>query len=367
MIYRVIGLMSGSSLDGLDMALVEFNKIDDKWSFNLLSACMETFDSEIENRLRQAHEITAFEYCKLHRDFGFYCGKKVNEFVSASGFSANEILLVASHGHTVFHFPDDHRFTAQLGDGAALAATSGINVVSDLRALDLAYGGKGAPIVPLGESELFHGYHYFLNLGGIANLSCRDQHRYVAFDVCAANAVLNRLCNDVGMPFDEGGKLATAGKCNVQLLQTLNALEYYQRIPPKTLDNKAGRDEIYPLVKSFSLPVQEALHTYCVHIARQVAKAIMDRNGVAAPRKMLVTGGGAFNHFLIQQLQEAVFALGIEVVIPSADIVNYKEAIVMAYLGLMRYFHKPTVIQTVTGAARASSGGALWYVNNHHQ
>lgn len=363
MIYRVIGLMSGSSLDGLDIALVAFTETDGKWTFNVLSSAVEPFDSEMENRLRHAHTTTAFEYCKLHRDFGFFCGRKLKQFLAASGFQANEITVVASHGHTVFHDPDVARFTAQLGDGAALAAACGINVVSDLRALDVALGGKGAPIVPMGEAMLFDDYDYFLNIGGIANISYRQQDRYIAFDVCAANAVLNRVCNDVGLPYDEGGRLAAKGRCHQSLLNVLNELPYYKQPPPKTLDNKTPRDEVYPIVKHAGLSAEDALHTYCVHIAHQVAGAVTGNNDGKLGGRMLVTGGGAFNHFLMDTLRKQLQILNIEVIVPSDEIVQYKEAIVMAFLGLMRYLKKPTVLKTVTGATRASSGGALWIVN----
>ena len=351
--------MSGSSLDGLDIVYTELHEDRGNWSFEILAADCYEYDSEWKERLKNASHLSALDYQLLHADYGHYLGQQVNRFIESHNLSY-QVALIASHGHTSFHYPQQ-KMTAQLGDGAALAAETGLPVVSDLRAMDIAFGGQGAPIVPIGEKLLLSGFDMFLNLGGIANISFKTENTYTAFDVCPANRVLNSLAAKVGKEYDAGGEMAALGNINEDLLQKLNALDYYRQPPPKSLDNSFGADEVYPLIKSFALTHNDSLRTYVEHIVLQIQAAI--QNNYKQPttnHKLLVTGGGAFNTFLIRRLSDALHSLNMEVVVPDTKIVQYKEALIMALIGVLRWRQEYNVLSSVTGAQRDSIGGAVW-------
>ncbi len=360
MVYRAIGLMSGSSLDGLDIAFVEFHENAGRWTHEILQADCYPYPADWLIRLKNATSLPALDYQLLHIDYGHYLGQQVNNFIEQHQLHY-KVALVASHGHTTFHIPAK-KMTAQLGDGAAIAAQTKLPVVTDLRALDVAFGGQGAPIVPIGEKLLWQEYDYFLNIGGIANLSI-NSNPYIAFDVCPANRVLNMLAADAGKEMDENGAMAAAGAINYDLLEKLNALEYYKLAAPKSLANDYGTDIIYPLIKASGCSVPDALRTCTEHITTQISEAISNSSDFkpqTSNLKLLVTGGGAFNTFLIQQLQEKVEAYNIEVVVPDGKLVSYKEALIMALIGVLRWRQEYNVLASVTGASRDSIGGALW-------
>jgi anhydro-N-acetylmuramic acid kinase len=364
MVYRAIGLMSGSSLDGLDIVLAEFHENGGAWQYTIRAAETAPYSQEWANRLRNAIHLNALDYQLLHAEYGHYTGQQVNAFIERHGLQF-QVQLIASHGHTTFHVPAK-KMTAQLGDGAAIAATTGINVVSDLRAINVALGGQGAPIVPIGEKLLFGNYPYFLNLGGIANISCNCLDEYVAFDVCPANRVLNMLANDAGKPFDAGGELAATGTLHPKLLTVLNELEYYRMPYPKSLANDFGTDVVYTLIKNAMISTPDALRTFVEHVAMQVKAAVGSLEPVPGKqpgvdtRQLLVTGGGAHNTFLIERLQAILAEVHVEVVIPGQDVIDFKEAIVMALIGLLRWREENNVLASVTGATRDSIGGAVW-------
>ena len=364
MVYRVIGLMSGSSLDGLDICFVEFNEQRGDWSFEILAAECYSYTSEMTSRLKNAINLNALDYQLLHTEYGHYLGSEVNRFIKEHDLEY-KVALIASHGHTTFHLPGK-KMTAQLGDGAAIASETGLPVVSDLRALDVAFGGQGAPIVPIGEKLLFKDYSMFLNIGGIANISFNLPDQYIAFDVCPANRVLNMIAQELNKDYDDGGKIAATGMANDELLQKLNAFPYYNQSYPKSLANSFGTEEIYPLIKSYNLAPADALATYVAHISQQLRSSIemvVSKNSLKLETlnlKLLITGGGALNTFLISQLQKELLPLNIEVVVPDPNIVNYKEALVMAFIGVLRWRQEYNVLSSVTGATRNSIGGALW-------
>ncbi len=356
MFYRAIGLMSGSSLDGLDIVFAEFTEVGGKWSYEIKAADCYAFEDGWSERLKLATELSAYDYLLLHTDFGKYLGEQVNRFVDAHNLH-HQVQLISSHGHTTFHAPQ-LGMTAQLGDGAAIAATTGINVVSDLRAVDVALGGQGAPIVPMGEKLLFADYPLLLNIGGIANLSYRKGEEYIAFDICAANRVLNLLSAEAGKTYDEDGKLAASGNILEDVLQQLNTLEYYNKPYPKSLANQFGTDEVFPLLPKEN--IADSLRTYVEHIAVQVKRALENCQLPTVNRQLLITGGGTHNTFLVQRIQEQLSSLNIEVVVPEKEIVDYKEALVMALLGILRWREQNTTLSSVTGAKRDSIGGAVW-------
>lgn len=360
MLYRVIGVMSGSSLDGLDIAFMELEESGGKWNYIIKATQCKPYSKEWEKKLSEATTLSAYEYLLLHSAYGKYIGQQLNEFIDAYHLH-HQVQLIASHGHTVFHSPSNS-MTAQLGDGAVIAALTEINVVSDLRAMDVAFGGQGAPIVPIGEKLLFSEYPFCLNLGGIANISFRSNNGYIAFDVCAANKVLNMLAALEGYSYDEGGRLAASGKIDTNLLSRLNALDYYTQSYPKSLANSFGIEVVFPLVNNNDLPTADKLRTYSEHIAMQTGFAIQkigEKNDIIHS-KLLLTGGGAMNTFLAERLQHHIHAFSVEITVPDETLVHYKEALIMGLIGVLRWREEYNVLHTATGASRSSIGGAVW-------
>ncbi len=358
MVYKVIGLMSGSSLDGLDIAFVQLQENGGKWSYEILLADCYEYDTIWSEKLKNAVSLNALDYQLLHTEYGHYLGRQVNLFIKKNDLH-HQVNLISSHGHTTFHVPEK-LMTAQLGDGAAIAAETQLPVVTDLRAMDIAFGGEGAPVVPIGEKILLDEYDYFLNLGGIANISANINHSFIAFDVCAANRVLNMLAGEKGVVFDDDGKIAAEGNINDELLQKLNELEYYKRPYPKSLANNFGVETVFPIIKLSSLSIEDAMRTYVEHIVVQIKKALVNCQSSVVGGQLLVTGGGAFNSFMIKRLKEILNEINIEVIIPDENLIKYKEALIMALMGTLRWREENNVLASVTGAKRNSIGGALW-------
>lgn len=359
MLYRVIGIMSGSSLDGLDIAFAEFGESRSKWNFEIKAAQCKPYNKDWIQKLKNATNLSAYDYLLLHTAYGKYIGQQVKEFIEEFDLH-HKVQLIASHGHTTFHAPA-LAMTAQLGDGAGIAATTEINVVSDLRSMDVAFGGQGAPVVPIGEKLLFEDYSFCLNLGGIANLSFKNNNDYIAFDVCPANRILNMLANLEGKEFDAGGSMAALGKVYTPLLTRLNTLSYYSLPYPKSLANDFGTDVIFPIVQAFDIPVTDKLRTYAEHLVMQIGYAIQKLSSYNIKNtKLLATGGGAFNTLLMDRLTEVLQTFDIELFVPDATIINYKEALIMGLIGVLRWREEYNVMQSVTGAIRSSIGGAVW-------
>lgn len=349
--------MSGSSLDGLDIAYVEFHENNGVWNYEFLHADCYEYPDEWKQKLQNATGLNALDYQLLHAEYGHYLGERVNHFIDQNALHY-KVSLIASHGHTTFHVPGKS-MTSQIGDGAAIAASTALPVVNDLRAMDIAFGGQGAPIVPIGEKLLLNDHSMFLNLGGIANISFNVSDKYIAFDVCPANRVLNLLSGMVDKDFDAGGQMAAMGNVILELLEKLDNLEYYRKPYPKSLANSFGVDVVFPLIKSYAIPHTDGLRTYTEHIVRQISKSITEVNPNGENR-LLVTGGGAFNNFLVSRLSDELKKLNVETVIPGEDLVKYKEAMIMAFIGVLRWRQEYNVLASVTGAGRNSIGGALW-------
>jgi anhydro-N-acetylmuramic acid kinase len=359
--YKVIGLMSGSSLDGLDIAYVHFEENAGKWIFDIRETGCIAYSSALKEKLSLATGLSARDYLLLHAEYGHFLGEAVNAFMEERAL-AYQVQLIASHGHTSFHIPEK-RMTAQLGDGAAIAAATGIRTITDLRSSDVVLGGQGAPVVPIGEKLLFTEYNLFLNVGGIANISSADPGP-VGFDVCPANRVLNLLAANTEKGYDEDGRLAAAGTVQESLLHALNQFPYYRQPFPKSLSNDFGLNEIFPLISSAGLQRQDALRTYVEHIVVQVAEAAVQLlkmpRGEEAGKRILITGGGAHNLFLMDRLKTAFHAVGLETVIPGNELTDYKEALIIALMGALRWREEENVISSVTGSERNSINGAIW-------
>lgn len=369
MVYRALGIMSGSSLDGLDMALVEFQEISGKWSYSVKETACYPYNKEWFAKLQSATSLPAREYQLLHSAFGNYIGEQVLRFIDEYQLQYR-VQLIASHGHTTFHLPAQ-KMTAQIGDGAAIAALTGINVVSDLRSMDIALGGQGAPIVPIGEKLLWPEYNMLLNIGGITNLSLNIDSTNIAFDICPANRVLNLLANEGGKSYDENGAWAASGTVQEELLNKLNTLDYYKQPYPKSLSNDFGTEIVWKLIKEEGYRgkdsgswVHDSLRTYIEHISIQiensVKQVILNYKPKTINSKLLITGGGAHNVFLIERIRALIGRQEIEVVVPDQELIDYKEAIVMALIGVLRWREENNVLASVTGASRNSIGGAVW-------
>ena len=360
MIYRSIGIMSGSSLDGLDIVFAELQEQSGIWVYVIKGTTCIVYNNNWEQKLRNAAALNARDYLVLHTEYGKFIGQRINDFIDEKEIH-HQVNLISSHGHTIFHFPEN-KMSHQLGEGAAIAAETRLPVITDLRSMDIAFGGQGAPIVPLGEKLLFNNYNYFLNIGGIANISIINEKELIAFDVCAANRILNMLALEKGLPYDDKGKIAAQGKIHDRLLKNLNELNYYKLPFPKSLDNSFGINIIYPLLKSFWINIEDFLCTYAEHICLQIKNALrpFKQNKI---QNLFVTGGGAFNTFLIERLKKNLNEINFEIFIPDEEIVKYKEALIMALLGTLRWREQYTTMAAVTGAMRNSIGGALWLGN----
>lgn len=343
----VLGLMSGTSLDGLDLAAVQF-EIDVSNAgvvsgFEIIAAETLPYSHEWADRLENAHKLSGLDLRKLDVEFGRLLGKACLEFITKHSLKVD---VIASHGHSVFH-EVAQGFGLQIGHGNYIKAETALPVVFDFRSLDLALGGQGAPLVPIGDELLFSEYDACLNLGGIANISYRSNKQRLAYDVSPCNLLLNHYALLEGYAFDEGGNLAKSGHLDVHLLDALNSHHYYEKPSPKSLDKEEVFREFLPILKGFSH--QNVLRTLVEHIAIQIANC--PSNG-----QMLATGGGALNTFLMERIG---FHWNGTVTVPSEQIVSFKEALVFAFLGLLRFQGKTNVLSSVTGASRDSSSGVL--------
>ncbi len=343
--------MSGTSLDGLDIAYCTFSNKNNKWIFSIKSAETVTYSSAWLKKLQKAHQLSGEFLLQLHHDYGTYLGQQVAAFTKAN--KIKKVDFVASHGHTVFHQPNK-KFTFQLGSGPAIVAASNYNVINDFRSLDVALNGQGAPLVPIGDKLLFGDYEYCINLGGFANISFDTKGKRIAFDICPVNIVLNYLAGKLGKPYDKDGLLAAKGKVDNDLLKKLNALGYYKAKPPKSLGREWVEKEFMPIIYSSKISTGDKLATVTEHIAMQIKQVV----GGQSAGRVLVTGGGAFNAHLVKKIN--TFLPKHKVIVPSGEIVNFKEALVFAFLGVLRREGKDNCLASVTGADRNNKGGTIW-------
>lgn len=343
---RIIGLMSGTSLDGLDVAYCEINES----GFTLLAADTYPYSQDWIKVLSTLEKATAYEYALINVRLGHYIGQMVNRFRLEHPGPCD---AVASHGHTIFHQPKQ-KLTTQIGDGDAIAAETGLPVVFNFRNLDIAMGGQGAPLVPIGDRLLFGEYDACLNLGGFCNISYEIPGTgRVAFDICPCNMALNLLARRAGKPYDLNGLIARSGTINNRLLADMDALGYYRLSQPKSLGKEWFVSDFLPLISSKDEEPKTLLRTTVEHIARQIAWATKGHS----INTMLVTGGGAKNKFLIARLQSQI--PGCKITIPSDDIIDYKEAIIFALLGYLRLNKKNNCLSSVTGARQDNCGGDI--------
>ena len=348
-IYKAIGLMSGTSLDGLDLAFCEFILENNRWNYKI--ECAETIPYSVywKDVLSNLESGSALDFVTADVEFGHLMGKFTRDFIERNALVPD---FIASHGHTIFHQPGK-RITSQIGRGSAIAAETGLPVICDFRSLDVALGGQGAPLVPIGDDLLFHEYDFCLNIGGFANISFHTEGKRIAYDICPANIVMNHLASKSGQEYDADGMLAKSGTVHPKILNALNELSYYKLPFPKSLGREWVVQHILPLLENSGLPTTDLLATFCEHIAQQVATAVETKRSA----KMLITGGGAFNRFLVSRISQYAVP---EIILPDANTINFKEALIFAFLGVLRKCKEVNCLRSVTGAAKDSSGGAIY-------
>jgi anhydro-N-acetylmuramic acid kinase len=347
--YKVIGMMSGTSLDGLDIAFCEFENDGIDWSYKILGGETIPYSEEWRNRLANLEKSTALDIVTTDVEYGHLSGRLTKAFIDRHKIQPD---FIASHGHTIFHKPEK-KITWQIGKGSSIAAETGLPVVCDFRSLDVALSGQGAPLVPVGDRLLFSEFDYCLNLGGFANISCEKSGERIAYDICPANIVLNHLAGKIGKSFDPSGQMARIGNLSATLLSTLNQLPYYSQLPPKSLGKEWVLSHIYPILDGSSVLLNDQLNTFCEHIAIQVSKASSsNRYG-----KILITGGGAFNDYLLERIK---YHTPNPILLPDENTINFKEALIFAFLGVLRWRKETNCLRSVTGADMDNSGGAIY-------
>ena len=374
--YKVIGIMSGTSLDGLDIAYCEFVKGKNfalsnphsvspsngvtsfgGWKYKIIHAETKKYSKEWKEKLSKAFSMKKKGIEQLDKEYGKYIGREVQKFIRHKKIVPD---FISSHGHTLFHQPEK-KITLQIGDGNTISSACRLPVVCDFRSGDVALGGQGAPLVPMADKLLFSQYDFCLNLGGFANISyntfplSKGEGLGVrrAFDICPVNIVLNELANKCGKEFDEGGKMASKGKVHSGLLKKLNKLPFYRKQAPKSLGREWAEKVFLPTLNSFSISTQDKLRTVVEHVAAQIALIANVQQA-----RLLITGGGAYNRFLVKRISEHTQC---EVILPDNKTIQFKEAMAFGFLGVLRIRKDINILKSVTGAARDSSGGKIFF------
>jgi len=346
--------MSGTSLDGIDVAFCHFEHSGQKWQYHIIKASTYKYPVAWKKRLSEAGSLSALDFSFLHVEYGAYLGKIVKRFISKNKINPD---FICSHGHTIFHQPDK-MLTVQIGSGAAIASETGYTTICDFRTTDVAFGGQGAPLVPIGDELLFGDFDICLNIGGFANLSYKNKTERIAFDVCPANIILNQLAKKLGKDYDSGGRSARKGIVLEKLLAQLNCLEFYKLKPPKSLGREWLESKFVTKLEGYQeYPADDVLCTVTEHIASQIADSV---NKTKA-KKVLVTGGGAFNTFLLELIRKRCKAA---IVLPDKEIINYKEALIFAFLGVLRIRNENNCLKSVTGARKDNCGGSVYVPGN---
>lgn len=365
--YKVLGMMSGTSLDGLDMAYCRFWQKDGKWKYAIEEATTVPYSESKKKELQNAIQLDSIDLFKLHKRYGAWLGETARQFLVKHSL---EVDFISSHGHTIHHRPEVG-YTFQAGDGAEIEKNSGQTVICEYRTEDVKQGGQGAPLVPIGDRLLLGEYDYCLNLGGISNISFEQDGKRIAYDIGIANMLLNPLAEKAGLSYDDNGALARQGRLNQALYEALNGFEYYTLPYPKSTGYEWFVQEVWPLVESFQDTPENLLHTAVHHIAFQIKSAVDSKQYTAgsiraskkelptADRLLLTTGGGAKNSFLVEVLQQK---LGDQtrVIVPDPRLVDYKEALVFALMGVLKLEEEINVLSSVTGGKADLSTGLIF-------
>lgn len=345
--FFAIGLMSGTSLDGLDLCYVNFTRQESSWTFKILNSATVPYDEEWEKRLRNSIYCSGQELFEMNSEYGFLLGKKTEQFIREN--SIEKLDIISSHGHTVFHRPEK-KFTTQIGDGRAIKICTGLPVAYDFRSQDVLMGGNGAPLVPIGDELLFGEYDACLNIGGFSNISMNDQGKRIAFDISPVNIVLNRFAKKLGKKFDENGEFAKSGTINQELLNKLDQLDFYKKDYPRSLGVEWVNENFSPLLEGFDNV--DILATCTQHFANQISFTFEKFK----LKKVLFTGGGAYNKFLLELINKQTDA---EIIVPEPQIVEFKEALIFAFMGVLRLIGENNVLSSATGSSEDHCSGLL--------
>ncbi|SDS53210.1 anhydro-N-acetylmuramic acid kinase [Gramella sp. MAR_2010_147] len=347
--YRAVGVMSGTSLDGIDLVFTEIS-FKDEVGFSIINSQTIPYSAEWRQKLSSAINLEPAELHQLDIDYTFYLSEIIVQFIQK--YDIDLLDAVCSHGHTVKHRPK-HGITLQIGNLPKLSEALGIPVVCDFRVQDVELGGQGAPLVPIGDRLLFDQYKYCINLGGFANISLEEHSQRIAYDICPVNTVFNYFMQKIGEEYDENGKLARSGELNEELLQELNSLKFYAKKPPKSLGIEWVNSDVLPIIEKYRIEIPEILKTYAVHVAMQIANSLDgDSNS-----NVLLTGGGVFNTYLIEELKSRSSC---NFIIPDKEVIDFKEALIFALLGILKLRGEINVLSSVTGAKIDHSSGRIF-------
>lgn len=339
--YRILGVMSGTSIDGLDLAICSFNKTKE-WNFKIEKCKTVKYTKNWKYILGNLHNSTIQNILKHDIIYAKLIAKEIKKFLKNEN-----VDFIASHGHTIFHQPEK-KYTLQIGNGRTIANITRLKTITNFRNLDISLGGQGAPLVPVGDLKLFKNFKYCLNIGGIANISIKEKNKIKAFDICPANIVLNKISRKLKLDFDNEGNLAMQGKIITKLFSKLNSLSYYNNNSPKSLSREWVEKNIDPLILE-RYNHKDVLHTLCEHMGKQIGQYLKEG-------KTLVTGGGAFNKYLIERLKNYSNS---QIVLPNKKIINFKEAMIFAFLGVLKIRNQNNCLKSVTGAKQNSCGGEI--------
>jgi anhydro-N-acetylmuramic acid kinase len=348
--YNVIGVMSGTSLDGVDLAHIQFEIKNNKWTFEILECETISYDSNWISILKTAVDYSKKQLQEVNKNYTQLLASIIVDFINK--YSIENIDAVCSHGHTILHQPQNG-FTLQIGNLPEIAKLTQQKVVCDFRVQDVLLGGQGAPLVPIGDRILFSEYDYCMNLGGFSNVSFEENNTRIAFDISAVNTVLNFYANQLGLDYDDKGQISKTGNCNPILLSELNNLDFYQKKHPKSLGFEFVKEVLLPIMERYSVSIEDKLCTFTEHIAIQIALALPKKKG-----SMLTTGGGAYNDFLIERIQYHIPEMNI--IIPSKKILEFKEALIFALLGILKMQGEVNALQSVTGSKQDHSSGEIY-------
>ena len=354
-LYNVVGVMSGTSLDGIDLAHVHFTIRNGKWMFTIHESETIPYSKIWLNKLKIAVGFSKQELEKLNESYTELLGNVIKTFIDKHQLI--HLDAVCSHGHTILHQPQNG-FTLQIGNLPQLATIVGEKIVCDFRIQDVELGGQGAPLVPIGDRILFSDYDFCLNLGGFSNISFEYNSNRIAFDISPVNTVLNYYANVLGFDYDDKGQLSRSGTIDSALLNELNSLEYYQKSFPKSLGFEFVKETVLPILEKFTIPTESKMHTFTEHIAQQTALALPLQQG-----QLLITGGGAYNDFLIERIQ--FYLPETQIIIPNAKLLEYKEALIFALLGVLKLRNEINVLSSVTGAKSDHSSGVIHKKSTH--
>ncbi len=348
--YHILGVMSGTSLDGVDLAEIKFTNENNNWFYSILSAETISYPTNWVEKLKDGINLPNNELESLNIEYTEYLGKLIKKFIEDNNLQ--DLDAVCSHGHTILHQPH-HGFTLQIGNLPEIAQYSQNIVVCDFRVQDVQLSGQGAPLVPIGDHLLFSKYDFCLNLGGFSNISFQENGKRIAFDISPVNTVLNYLANQISKEYDDRGISSSNGTINPNLFDELNDLNFYHEHYPKSLGFEFVKGTILPLISKYNDTIENLLRTFTEHIAYQTAKILLNKTG-----KMLVTGGGAFNDFLILRMQQLLPE--IEIIIPDSKTINFKEALIFGFLGVLKLRNEINVLASVTGAKHDHSSGKVF-------